>query len=126
MSLKEEVGRCYEALNRGDAQAFLDIYDPDIELFVPRGIGPEGGLYRGADAVNRWYGENFAQWTDQRWEMVESIEWGSTVVFALRWTAKGKRSGVSLAGRHTGLMTFSDGKIVTIVHLEGLEDLFPR
>jgi ketosteroid isomerase-like protein len=124
--MREEIARCYEALNAGDAQAFLDLYDPEIELFVPSWAGPDGGLYRGAEEVNRWYGNNFAQWTDQHWEIIELIERGSTVLCTLHWTGKGKRSGVELAGRFSWLVTFAEGKIVTIVHLEGSEDLFQQ
>jgi ketosteroid isomerase-like protein len=124
MSLKDEIARCYDALNRGDPNAFLDLYDPEIELFVPSWTGPDGGLYRGADAVNRWYAHNFAQWTEQHWEVVEALERGPNAVFTLHWTGKGKRSGVALAGQFVWLATFSGGKIVTIVHLGASEDRF--
>jgi ketosteroid isomerase-like protein len=122
MSLRDELARCWNALNEGDPNAFLDLYDPEIELFVPAWASPDSGVVRGADAVNRWYAHNFAQWSDQRWEMGETFEDGSNVAYTLHWSARGKRSGVALAGTAFGTMTFHEGKIVTIVHLGFIGD----
>ena len=85
MSLKDQVARCFDALNGGDPNVFLEMYDPEIELFIPAWTGPDGGLYRGADEVNRFYGNYFAQWADQRWELQETSEHGPNVVFVMHW-----------------------------------------
>ena len=122
MSLNDEIRRCYDALNRGDASAFLDLYDPDIELFVASWAGPDGGLYRGADVVNRWYANYFAQWTDQQWDVVEAFEQGPNVAFVVRWLGKGKRSDVALAARFFVVMTFLDGRLTTIAQLGGFDE----
>jgi ketosteroid isomerase-like protein len=123
MSLADELARCWDALNRGDPNEFLALYDPEIELFIPAWVSPDSGHFRGADAVNRWYANNFAQWSDQRWELVESFENGPNVAFVLRWAGRGKRSGVELAGRSFGVMSFLEGRIVTIVHLGALGEV---
>jgi len=123
VSLKDEVVRCFDALNQGDPNAFLDLYDPEIELFVPGWAGPDGGLYRGADAVNRWYANYFAQWADQHWELEETLEYGPNVAFVMYWIGKGRRSGVALGNRFLMVMTFAEGKLVTIVHLGGSQEL---
>ena len=120
MSLRDEVARCYDALNQGDPNAFLDLYDPEIELFVPAWVSVDNGVFRGADAANRWYANNFAQWSEQRWDLIELSEIGPNVTFVLRWAGRGKRSGVELAGRFFGVMSFRDGRIVSIVHLGAL------
>ena len=122
MSLADELTRCWDALNQGDPSAFLDLYDPEIELFVPAWVSPDGGVYRGADEVNRWHANNFAQWSDQEWDLIETFEQGTSVAFVLRWAGRGKRSGVELGGRSFGVMTFRDGKIVTIVYLGELRE----
>jgi ketosteroid isomerase-like protein len=126
MSLRDEVVRCYDALNQGDPSAFLELYDSEIELFVPAWVGPDNGIMRGADAVNRWYANNFAQWSEQRWELVETSEEGPNVVFVVHWAGRGKRSGVELAGRFLGVMSFQEGRIVSIVHLGALGAPSPR
>ena len=123
MSGKDEVVRCFDALNRGDPKAFLDLFDPEIELFVPAWTGPDGGVHRGADEVNRFYGNYFAQWADQRWELGDMFEHGPSVVFVGHWTGKGRRSGVRLNGQFMGVMTFSEGRLVSIVHLGNFDDL---
>jgi ketosteroid isomerase-like protein len=120
MSVLDEVRRGYEALNRGDPYPFLDLYDPEIELFVPRWVSPDNGLVRGADAVNSWFGNYFAQWTEQLWDVGQALEHGPSAAFAVGWTGRGKRSGVELAGQFLVTMSVQDGRIVTIVLLGGL------
>ena len=119
MSLGDELARCFDALNVGDPQPFLELYDPAIELFVPAWASPEGGHLIGAEAVNRWYANNFAQWADQHWDLVEILEHGPTVAYVVHWAARGKRSGIGLEGDFMGVMSFLDGKIVTIAHFGG-------
>ena len=108
MSLREEVERCYDALSRGDPNAFRDLYHPEIELFVPTWVSNEHGIFRGADAVDRWYADNLAEWSGQRWDLVETHENGPNVVFVLHFER---------AGRFVGVMSFVEGRIVSIVHL---------
>lgn len=122
MTLADELTRCWDALNQGDPNAFLDLYDPEIELFIPAWASPDGGIYRGADEVNRWHANNFAQWSDQHWNLIETFEQGSSVAFVLRWEGRGKRSGIELGVRSFGVMTFRDEKIVTIVYLGQLQE----
>ena len=122
MSLQDEVMRCYDALNRGDPSAFLELYDADIELFVAGWAGPDGGLYRGAEVVNRWFANYFAQWTDQHWKVVDALELGPNVAFSVHWSAKGKRSDVGLTARFFVVMTFLDGKLVTIAQLGSFDE----
>ena len=90
---------------------------------APGWAGPDGGLYRGADAVNRWYANYFAQWADQHWELEETLEYGPNVAFVMYWIGKGRRSGVALGSRFLMVMTFAEGKLVTIVHLGGSQEL---
>jgi ketosteroid isomerase-like protein len=122
MSLTDEVVRCYDALNHGDPYAFLELYAPDIELFVASWAGPDGGLYRGAEVVNRWYAHYFAQWTDQHWKVVETLEQGPNVAFVVHWSAKGKRSDVAVTARFFVVMTFLEGKLSTIAQLGSFDD----
>ena len=98
MSLRDEVARCYDALNEGDPNAFLELYDPEIELFVPAWVSPDNGIFRGADAVNRWYANNFAQWSGQQWDLVELSENGPNVTFVLHW-ARTRKAQRRRAGR---------------------------
>jgi len=122
MTLLDEVRRCYEALNRGDPYPFLDLYDPEIELFVPKWVQPDGGLLVGSDAVNRWFANYFAGWAQQRWDVADAIENGPSVAFVAEWSGRGKRSGVGLTGRFLSVMSFQEGRIVSIVLLGGISE----
>ena len=82
-------------------------------------VSPDSGLFRGAGAVNRWYANNVAHWSDQRWELIETFEQGPNVAFVLRWSGRGKRSGVELGGHAFGVMSFQEGRTVSIIHLGG-------
>ena len=115
MSLRDEVARCYEALNRGDTKAFYDLYDPGIELFVPAWVSPDSGIFRGTDAVSRWYRDNLAVWPEH-WELMELFDNGPNVSFVMHG-GEGQ-----LAGRFYGVMSFQAGRIVSIVHLGALAE----
>ena len=49
----EIVRRAFEAFNRRDMTAFLDLLDPDVE-WVPILAVLEGRVYRGHKDVRRW------------------------------------------------------------------------
>ena len=50
----------------------------------------------------------------------------ANVAFVLQWTARGKRSGISIGGRFLVVMTFPEGKLVTIAHFGFSEEHYEQ
>jgi ketosteroid isomerase-like protein len=119
----ERVRRAYEGLNAGDPDAFLAMYDANIELYVPAWTSLDGGVYRGAAAVNRWYGHNFAQWTDARYDLLEVLDRDPHVLVVGKASLRGKRSGIPFKARFVQVFTFREGRLVAIAQLGGFGGL---
>ena len=119
MGNADRIRRAYEALNEGDPYVFLEMYAAEIELYVPTWVGLESGVFRGSKAVERWYGHQFAQWRDVRYELDQVIEWGPHVTVFARWIGTGRRSGVALESDFLNVFSFEGDRIVSIAQLGG-------
>jgi ketosteroid isomerase-like protein len=109
--------RAFKALNEGDPEVFLDAYAEEIELYVPAQpfAEPEAGLYRGHDAVNRWYAQNYAAWGGSMKFEIDRIEdIGHLAVVHGRGRGTGKRSGLGYATSFVVVFAFEAGRIVSI------------
>ena len=125
MGNAERIRAAFEALNGGDPSVFLDMYDPDVELFVPATAELDAGVFRGAREVERWFGHGFAQWDDLQWEVVELTEWGPHVAMLIHSTRRGKRSQVPLEDTFLSVYSFRNGRIVSMAHLGRAEGAQP-
>ena len=88
------VRRGIDAFNRGDAEAVLQFFDEDIEIFASPRLA-NSGTYHGHDGYQRW----LAEWLDA-WDgytiNVERVEpvGDHHVVAGVLQTARGKGSGI--------------------------------
>jgi ketosteroid isomerase-like protein len=105
------VRRSYAAFDRGDLDAVLADFDPEIEWHQAQGL-PHGGLYRGRDAVRRNVFEPLdAEW----WETFaatpeEFIDGGGQVVVLGRYRGTAKRTGKALDVPFVHVWTVVDGR----------------
>lgn len=84
----------YINTERGDLDASVPLFAPDVETVTPQ------GTLRGLDKF-RAMGEAFGQaFTDMHYEIVRSIEDGDTVAIE-----------AVFSGRHTGLLKTPDGEV---------------
>ena len=121
----EIVRRAFEAFNRGDLDAAIEIADPDIVLRPPQTWGTvEGGAAHGLDAVYRF----FADYQDAFGHHVaieEQIDAGDRVVTRYRSEVRGDHSGVEGELRFSMVHTFREGLVVMLEvftnHAEALE-----
>jgi ketosteroid isomerase-like protein len=103
-----------DALNRGDWDAAVEDFAPDIELDNTRALGEWRGTHIGREqAMRAW--ERFVE----PWESVHSqveglIDGGDQVVSRLAATLKG-RDGIELTARNSWLWTFRDGQVTRLV-----------
>ena len=109
----ELIQRAFEAFNRRDLDAFLELMDPGVE-FTPyervlEGLGP----YRGHDGVRTWWDEAFTVFPAFRVEPGEIRDHGDVTLAHGRLRGEGfERRGIRLsdvayrqmAGQETGLV----------------------
>jgi len=109
----EIARRCYEAFERGDLDAVVAVFDPQIEWHQAQGL-PHGGVYRGADAVRQSIFEPLdADWWDEfSAPPDEFLDAGDAVVVLGRYrgTAKGTRRRLDVPFAH--VWRFRDGRAV--------------
>jgi ketosteroid isomerase-like protein len=92
---QENVELLYQAqaaFNRGDIDAALALFDPDVE-FTPRTLELEGGdPYRGRDGVRGWLKNLRAVFHDFRTEIDEVRDRGDVTVAGVRLRGQGTES----------------------------------
>jgi ketosteroid isomerase-like protein len=100
----------YDAFNRGDIDALLDLCAPDIE-WHDRGIFDSQPVL-GKDALRAFFELVMDPWEDVRREPEEMIDLGGDQVLAMiRMTARGKESGIEVDVRLADVATIRDGKL---------------
>ena len=91
-----------------------ELWDPEIEWDASEAAAaPDiGGVYRGVDAVRRWWREWLAAWEVIEFEY-ELIDVGDSVVMLLDQRMRGRSSGIEVpAGKYAQVATFRDGLMV--------------
>jgi ketosteroid isomerase-like protein len=110
----ELVQRAFEALNRRDVEAFLEVTDQNVVQDWSRAVGPERGIYHGRDEVVGF----LRSWWDAFDESVlvvdELIDAGDQVVAVFHGRQRGRSSGAVVEGRGSVLVwTLRDGKLAS-------------
>ena len=113
----EIVRRVYEAAARRDPATVLALYDPEVEWDWTRvsGLFGQGGLYRGREALQRW----FREWSDGldqiHYEAEEIVEANDHVLSKSNMRARGRASGIEVDSTLYAVWTIREGKIVEVV-----------
>jgi uncharacterized protein len=108
----EIVRSCCEAFDRGDYEAALDAFAPDVEYDLSH--FPDGGVYRGHEGVREAFRTWMGTWEDYRQERDEPIDAGDQIILPTREYGRGKGSGLALERPTFGVWTMRDGKAVRI------------
>jgi uncharacterized protein len=104
----ETLVRAYEALNEGDAEAALTALHPAAEWRESAEL-PETGVYRGREQIGAFLHEFLESWEDFHQEIEEVMTVGDRVAVFVRFSARGRRSGVHVDARYCHLWTMRDG-----------------
>lgn len=110
------VRRTYAEWKRGNIQAGVELFDPEIifESFMPD--SNERVVVNGLEGIEAFMREFLAQWRDYRLVGEEFREVGSDKVFvAGRQAATGRQSGVAVEGPACSIWTFRGGKVVRLL-----------
>jgi uncharacterized protein len=109
----EVLKSAYEALNRRDTQAALDVLHPDAQWCEHSAL-PEAGTYRGRPAIQAFLDNFLESWHEFRQEAEQLIEVGDRVAILLHSFASGKGSGVEVEARYAHIWTMRDGRGVRV------------
>ena len=108
----EAVLRGYAAFNRGDLDAAIEGFHPEIEWHGP-GVFPDEDVYRGVEGVRRFWDQWLELFEDFQIEIEEVIEAGEKVVVMAVVHGRGRGSGADVkTPSFPHLWTFRDGKAV--------------
>jgi ketosteroid isomerase-like protein len=120
--LSLSVRRGWAASDRGDLELCLCGYDTDVEISWPesgsRAFPDLRGVYRGHEGFRRVWLAMHDPWdVDVRLE--EMIDTGERLLVSGQLTARGKGSGINVAGPLFGLYTFRAGRIIREQYFNG-------
>jgi hypothetical protein len=114
----EEVQRLrevYDAFDRGDTDAFVELLAHDIEWRVPE-VLPWGGVRHGHDGI-RTYLEQLREHVDGGWGTPEEfLDVGDRVVVLGRFTGTARATGRHFETPFVHVWTSTDGVPTRLVH----------
>ena len=106
----ELLERAYDAFNRRDLDAFLEVMDSDVELIPFERAIEGGGAYRGHSGVWSWWKDAFAVLPDFRVEPVEIQDLGDWTLTRGHLRGHGAESGAVFERVVWHLARWRDGK----------------
>jgi ketosteroid isomerase-like protein len=109
----EIVQQSLEAFGRRDVQAMRGLHDPDVELDWSASVGIEAQVYRGFDAVLRFYTGYFEVFEELVFEQPRIIDAGESIVVSSVARSRG-RGGIEAFARSALIFTIRAGKVSRI------------
>jgi ketosteroid isomerase-like protein len=107
----EVVRRFLDALSRRDDAAAMPLLAEDVEWHMfPAGVGPE--VFHGPNDVREAGIAFLSAWDKADLEIAELFDAGDAVVARLRWSLRGKASGLATTTEYSAVYTVRAGQIV--------------
>ena len=107
----EAVTRGYEAWNKGELGAVLELMDPEIE-WAPGAESPEAGVFTGRDGLAAFVKSWAESFDDFRLEPEEVTVDGDRAIVLLRQSGRGRGSHIELDIKTVHVWTIRDGVAV--------------
>jgi ketosteroid isomerase-like protein len=102
----------FEAMERGDIDAIVELLDPEIEFVNPE-YAVEPGTRHGIEGYRNALEQLSEIFQNLRYELDELIEVGDKIVVTGRFTALGKGSGVEVGLQRFGsVLTVRNGRLL--------------
>ena len=103
--------RWCDTWNRGDIDAFADLFDADAEVITdPSWM--EAGPFHGRAAIRKWYEGLKESYEREVVVLKELFEAGGKVVARVDWQVRGRTSGIETELDATSVNTIESGRIV--------------
>jgi len=120
----EVVRRVYEAVERGDRAAVLDLYAPDLEVDgsrtpLTRMVGEE---VKGHEGLKTFFRERAEAWDEIEDRCEELIDAGEHVIAIVTISGRGRSTGINVETQMAGVWTVDKGKITRVVWFTTRED----
>jgi ketosteroid isomerase-like protein len=114
----------YQAWNRRDIAAVVQILDPEIEWQGYTHI-PESGVLEGREQVRTWLERFLEAWEELEIQVTDLIDSGEQTIALVRFRALGRESGVRVdGGTDAHVWTVRDGKAVAVTLYQGTHEAF--
>jgi ketosteroid isomerase-like protein len=112
----------YEAWNRDDCNAWLELLDPEIEIRTS-GVFPDlAPVYNGRERARKFWRQMREPWENFRIDVLEMEEESDVVAAAIRFRARGIDSGVEVDMRFGNGIRVRDGVATVLVNRRTLEE----
>jgi len=106
------VRRAIEAFNRGDLEAVVVDFDPDIEYTTSGRFPDAHGTWHGPEEYVRFLRTFWSEFDDPRAEVEELVDAGDQVLACQTINGRGKKSGAEVSVPLFQLWTIRDGAVV--------------
>jgi ketosteroid isomerase-like protein len=110
------VERHYEAFNRGDLEALLEPFDPEIVFVEEQDVRPDAGTHTGIQAMRDFFGAMFEGASEVAADPLEWIEHEDKVIVPMRLHGRFRHTGIAGDARFVHVWTVRNGRI-TRLHL---------
>jgi ketosteroid isomerase-like protein len=113
----------YDAWNRGDLDAWLELLDPDIVIRTSGAFPDLAPEYRGLERARKFWRQMLEPWKDFRIEVQQIEEEGDIAAAGIRFVARGRDSGVDVELRFGSGIRVRDGLAVELVNRRSFEEV---
>jgi len=112
----------YDAWNRDDCEAWLELLEPDAEISTS-GVFPDlSAVYRGHGEATKFWGQMHAPWETFRIDVEQMLDEEDCALAAIRFRAKGVDSGIEVDMRFGMGIRVRDGLATDMVNRRTLEE----
>jgi ketosteroid isomerase-like protein len=112
----------YEAWNRDDCDAWLEMLDPDIRIETS-GVFPDlSPQYRGHEGARKFWGQLHDPWEEFRIDVEQVEERGDCATGAIRFRAVGSDSGVRVDMRFCNAIRVRNGRATELLNRRTVEE----
>jgi 3-isopropylmalate dehydrogenase len=119
-SNRDVYARFVEAFNRGDLDTAIDLLHPEIEWDYTAGLAR--GVRHGTEEVRRLLTQLHHGWSDFSVALEQATVTDDRLVTVVRYSARGRTSGVYVERRLAELVAFQDGKLRSYRQFDGPDE----
>ena len=92
--------------------AWMNLFDPDVEIDTSRVNMPGFGVFRGFDGLLKLFGRWIEEWEHYSWTHSNLSDAGEHVILDAEIHATGASSGVEVVWNLSQAYTFHEGKVI--------------